>query len=67
MSSGAGAEGQVYSPIAIDTFGGDVSAAQGINNSGAVVGTARDPAGNHAFIHSSGTLTDLGTLGGSES
>jgi probable HAF family extracellular repeat protein len=63
-----GAHGQVYSPIAIDTFGGDISAAHGINSSGTVVGTARDSAGkNHAFLYSNGTLTDLGTLGGSES
>jgi probable HAF family extracellular repeat protein len=60
--------GQVYSAISIDTFGGTVSAAHGINNNGVVVGTARDAAEmNHAFIFQNDTLTDLQTLGGSAS
>jgi prepilin-type N-terminal cleavage/methylation domain-containing protein len=66
--NGGPACAQVYTTTTIDTFGGDVSAAQGINDDGVVVGTARNAAGkNHAFTYSDGNLTDLGTLGGSES
>jgi probable HAF family extracellular repeat protein len=42
--------------------------AEDINNEGQVVGFANMPNGNHhAFIYSNGTMTDLGTLGGSNS
>ena len=45
------------------TFGGDQSTAQAINNAGQVTGESQLCNGNfHAFLDSSGTLTDLGTL-----
>ncbi len=53
----------------LGTLGGMNSAANSINDHGAVVGSA-DPANdslNHAFLYSKGRMTDLGTLGGPES
>jgi probable HAF family extracellular repeat protein len=45
--------------------GGGVAAAAGMNDSGAVVGQSNAPSGySHAFLYSSGHMTDLGTLGG---
>src|SRR5262245_54029620 len=48
--------------------GFSTSVANDINESGQVVGTAgklNNPASYHAFVYSSGVITDLGTLGGS--
>jgi probable HAF family extracellular repeat protein len=43
-------------------------AAYGINNAGHIVGTAQTSAGaSHAFLSSGGVVTDLGTLGGTNS
>jgi probable HAF family extracellular repeat protein len=53
----------------LGTLGGANSAANSINDRGAVVGysfTANDAA-LHAFLYSHGTMTDLGTLGGRDS
>jgi len=48
--------------------GGTWSEAGVINNSGQIVGTARDSSGNYkAFLYSNGTMQDLGTLGGNQS
>ena len=45
------------------TFGGDISRALGINNSGQVVGMAQIPDGTfHAFVYQNGLMTDLNTL-----
>ncbi len=54
-----------YTLINLGTFGGKTSAANAINASGEVVGSA-DLAGdrNHGFLFSEGHLIDLGTLGG---
>jgi probable HAF family extracellular repeat protein len=52
--------------IDLGTLGGSSSGANGINDSGQVVGWAY-PAGNgaeHAFLYSGGAMSDLGTLGG---
>ena len=59
---------QMYSITDLGTLGGSSSTAEGINNSGQVVGDALDAGGNqHAFLYSGGVMTDLGTLGGSYS
>ena len=53
----------------LGTLGGTDSAANSINDRGAVVGasyTANDAA-SHAFLYSQGRMTDLGTLGGRDS
>jgi probable HAF family extracellular repeat protein len=57
-----------YYATDLGTFGGGFSYAEGINNSGQVVGTSLT-AGNdyHAFLYSGGTMSDLGTLGGDHS
>ncbi len=48
--------------------GGGLSEALAINNAGQIVGRAYDSAGRQrAFLWDNGTMTDLGTLGGSES
>ena len=39
----------------------------GINDAGDAVGTAQNASGSHAFIYAGGVMTDLGTLGGSDS
>ncbi len=51
----------------LGTLGGDASAANAVNGSGAVVGWANDSAGHQrAFLWTGGTMKDLGTLGGTE-
>lgn len=53
--------------VAIDTFGGQVSEAHGINDHGAVVGTAETGTGFHdrnAYIWFRGFQFDIGHLGG---
>ena len=48
--------------------GGDYSIANGINNSGTVVGEASTTNGHdHAFAYANGTMKDLGDLGGGSS
>ena len=61
--------GQVqYTVTDLGTLGGNLSVAEGINNSGQVVGFSEDLSGNeHAFLYSNGIMTDLGTLGGNYS
>jgi len=72
MFLGLKVEGQTYSVTDLGTLGGNggglQSVADGINNSGQVVGGATAPGGFDAFSYtSSGGMTDLGTLGGSSS
>lgn len=46
-------------------LGGNLSQAYGINNKGQVVGYSSTTSGqSHAFLWQTGTMTDLGTLGG---
>jgi probable HAF family extracellular repeat protein len=61
------AAAQSYQVTAISPLSGDsTSVANGINNSGAIVGTSSDADGNsHAFSYANGTATSLPTLGGS--
>ncbi len=47
--------------------GGTASDGLSINNAGEVVGDSDIPGGTHAFYYSSGTMLDLGTLGGANS
>ncbi len=58
-----------YAITDLGTLGGTYSLANGINNSGQVVGEAATSDGNaHAFLYSdSGSMQDLGTLGGTSS
>ncbi len=57
-----------YSVTDLGTLGGATSDAEGINNSGQVVGSAFLSSGQkHAFLYSNGTMADLGTLGGTSS
>src|SRR5438093_719913 len=65
----AGAQTSIPDYVVIDlgTLGGS-SSAQGINNSGQVVGLAPvDRVNSHAFLYSGGIMHDLGTLGGDSS
>jgi probable HAF family extracellular repeat protein len=59
----------LYSLTDLGTFGGTVSESYGINNSGTVVGFAYTTgnAATLAFSYSSGVMTNLGTLGGTNS
>ena len=57
-----------YTITDLGTLGLDYSWAQGINDSGQVVGESRLASGlNRAFLYETGNMTDLGTLGGDES
>ncbi len=59
----AGAIGAVeYSVINLDTLGGTGSIAEGLNDSGQVVGDYENAQGTHGFIYSNGSMTDLGAL-----
>jgi len=54
--------------IDLGTLGGTSSSAEGNNASGQVVGFSETSTGDdYAFLYSNGTMTDLGTLGGSDS
>jgi probable HAF family extracellular repeat protein len=59
-----GAEGFVWSKGSLTLL--PEGAASAVNDSGQVVGTLRQIP-HHAFVDNGGTLTDLGTLGGSSS
>jgi probable HAF family extracellular repeat protein len=54
--------------ISLGTLGGSCGQANGINDSGVVVGWSLPAVGNgHAFRWQNGSMSDLGTLGGNES
>ncbi len=54
--------------VDLGTLGGSYSRASGVNDEGAVVGTAEDTAGNlRAFLYVNGNMRDIGTLGGANS
>ncbi|MGA2032058.1 MAG: hypothetical protein ABSG68_07380 [Thermoguttaceae bacterium] len=59
----------LYTVTDLGTFGGTISYAEGINDSGQVVGEAQtsDYGPYHAFLYSGGSMQDLGTLGGADS
>jgi probable HAF family extracellular repeat protein len=59
---------QRYTATDLGTLGGTFSAAGGINNMGSVVGSATltGDTSLHAFLWRKGLMTDLGTLGGSD-
>src|SRR5436305_13702744 len=67
LLSGLGAQITVNSLTAIpNTLGGTTSWAGAINSSGVVLGAVDVVGGDtHGFVYSGGTMTDLGTLGGS--
>jgi probable HAF family extracellular repeat protein len=49
----------------LGTFGGDLSSAKAINDSGQVTGQARVSSGaDHAFLYTNGTMMDLGAMPG---
>src|SRR5690242_13151067 len=57
-----------YRVIDLGTLGGATSAANDINESGAIVGWAKTASGRvHAVIWRNGHMTDIGTLGGPNS
>jgi uncharacterized protein (TIGR03437 family) len=58
-------EAAPYTITDLGTLGGMTSYATGINASGQVVGSATTGAGeDHPFVYGGGSMTDLGTLGG---
>lgn len=71
--SGTAQAAPTYSLTNLGTLGGSYSWANGINNSGQVVGeswTLQDVllgSNSRAFLYSGGSMTDLGTLGGNNS
>lgn len=62
FSDAPGGAMQFFNP-----FNGLHSQGKGINDAGQVVGWGDDFTNNHAFLLSNGTVTDLGTLGGTSS
>jgi probable HAF family extracellular repeat protein len=56
---------EAYSILSPGTLGGG-STAHGISSTGVVTGTSGESPDQHAFIYSNGTITDLGTLHGSD-
>jgi probable HAF family extracellular repeat protein len=70
VGEGAGSHGVAFmdspggSIQTFNPFNGYNSGASGINNAGQVVGTGDDLKNNHPFLMSNGTVTDLGSLGG---
>src|SRR5687767_3227617 len=55
-----------YNAVDLGTLGGSFSEARGINPRGQVVGLSTTAGGQtRAFLWDRGTMTDLGTLGGS--
>ncbi len=59
------ADGPPGAYLDLGTLGGTYSYAEGINDSGWVVGYSATASGySHAFLYSGGAMTDLGTLGG---
>ena len=71
--SGTAQAAPTYSLTNLGDFGGNYSSANGINNSGQVVGEAWTfpdvllGSNSRAFLYSGGSMTDLGTLGGNNS
>src|SRR5689334_2753028 len=60
--------GQVTDLKGLNTIHGfDISRAFAINDTGDIVGTSFTEVGFHAFLYRSGTMFDLGTLGGTSS
>jgi probable HAF family extracellular repeat protein len=56
-----------YTVIDLGTLGGNSSRGQAINDRGQVTGISRTSSGeDHAFLYDHGTMTDLGTLRGSD-
>jgi probable HAF family extracellular repeat protein len=54
--------------IDLGAFGGGYSSANGVNNSGQIVGYSSTQFGlTHAFLYQNGSMNDLGTLGGRDS
>jgi probable HAF family extracellular repeat protein len=57
-----------YHVVDLGTLGGSYSYAQGVNNSGQVVGGSMTSSNErHAFLYSNGLMHDLGTFGGNDS
>src|SRR3954463_1544099 len=60
-------KGQTYYVTDLGTSLGTNSYAQGINDTGQVVGYWNTTNGAHAFLFNGGSIQDLGTLGGTNS